>query len=253
MIKRKGNSMANILFVSETKSFIVSSLVNQLEKQNHQIMRVYNLAQYEKNNEEIHFLLIYAEEALSVRKKMLMSLRDKALERNIPILVLGDLENIEDVIPMRFVWKHLPHPINVKTVVEVVEGGLNQKENTEKKQILVVDDSGAMLRNIKGWLEDKYQVALANSGAMAIKYLALNRPDLILLDYEMPICDGKQVLEMIRSERDSASIPVIFLTCKNDKESVMNVSGLKPEGYLLKTMEPSRIVRTIDHFFESRK
>lgn len=41
-----------------------------------------------------------------------------------------------------------------------------------KKKILVVDDSGAMLRNVKSWLENKYQVILANSGAMAIKYLA---------------------------------------------------------------------------------
>ena len=54
-----------------------------------------------------------------------------------------------------------------------------------KKKVLVVDDSGAMLRNVKGWLEDKYQVILANSGAMTIKYLATNRPDLVLLDYEM--------------------------------------------------------------------
>ena len=41
-----------------------------------------------------------------------------------------------------------------------------------KKKILVIDDSGAMLRNVKSWLENKYQVILANSGAMAIKYLA---------------------------------------------------------------------------------
>lgn len=41
-----------------------------------------------------------------------------------------------------------------------------------KKKILVVDDSGAMLCNVKSWLENKYQVILANSGAMAIKYLA---------------------------------------------------------------------------------
>ena len=73
-----------------------------------------------------------------------------------------------------------------------------EEDKGMKKRILVVDDSGAMLRSVKGWLEDKYQVVLANSGTMAIKYLAIRKPDLILLDYEMPICDGKQVLEMIR-------------------------------------------------------
>jgi CheY-like chemotaxis protein len=110
-----------------------------------------------------------------------------------------------------------------------------------------------MLRNIKGWLEDRYQVILANSGAMAIKYLAINRPDLVLLDYEMPVVDGRQVLGMIRSETEFCDIPVIFLTGKNDRESIVKVMELKPEGYLLKSMEPSEIVMAIDSFFEKRR
>lgn len=87
---------------------------------------------------------------------------------------------------------------------------------------------------------------------MAIKYLAMEQTDLILLDYEMPICDGRQVLEMIRAEKDFANIPVIFLTNKNDKESVVKISHLRPDGYLLKTMEPTQIVKNIDDFFEKR-
>ena len=94
---------------------------------------------------------------------------------------------------------------------------------------------------------------LANSGAMAIKYLALNRPDLVLLDYEMPVVNGKQVLEMIRTETEFSDIPVIFLTSKNDRESITQVMSLKPEGYLLKTMKPEDIVKTVDDFFEKRK
>ena len=81
----------------------------------------------------------------------------------------------------------------------------------------------------------------------------MNRPDLILLDYEMPVCDGKQVLEMIRAESEFSNVPVFFLTGKNDRESVLSVSALKPEGYLLKSMPPAQIVQTIDDFFEKRK
>ena len=76
-----------------------------------------------------------------------------------------------------------------------------------------------------------------------------NRPDLVLLDYEMPIVDGKQVLEMIRSEHDFADIPVIFLTSREDQESKEAAMALKPEGYLLKSMEPGEIVKAIDEFF----
>ena len=84
---------------------------------------------------------------------------------------------------------------------------------------------------------------------MAIKAIATNRPELVLLDYEMPIVDGKQVLEMIRSEHDFADIPVIFLTSREDQESKEAAMALKPEGYLLKSMEPGEIVKAIDEFF----
>ena len=110
-----------------------------------------------------------------------------------------------------------------------------------------------MLRNVKSWLEESYQVILANSGAMAIKYLATNRPDLVLLDYEMPVVDGRQVLEMIRTESEFANIPVIFLTSKGDKESVLKVMELKPDGYLLKTMKPAQIIQAVNDFFEKQK
>ena len=88
---------------------------------------------------------------------------------------------------------------------------------------------------------------------MAIKYLSTNRPDLVLLDYEMPILDGRQVLQMIRSEIEFADIPVIFLTSKGDRESVMQVMALKPDGYLLKTLPPEEIRQSVDNFFERQK
>ncbi len=117
----------------------------------------------------------------------------------------------------------------------------------------MVDDSGAWLRSVKGWLEERYSVSLANSGAMAIKFLTLNRPDLVLLDYAMPVVDGKQVLEMIRTETDFANIPVMFLTNKSDTISIVKVKQLNPEGYLLKTMKPSQIVQAVDDYFEMKK
>ena len=77
-------------------------------------------------------------------------------------------------------------------------------------------------------------------------YIADNKPDLILLDYEMPVTSGPQVLEMIRSETKVDSIPVIFLTGKGDRESVMKVLALKPDGYLLKSAAPGELVEAIN-------
>ena len=123
----------------------------------------------------------------------------------------------------------------------------------EKPYILVVDDDPVMLRTIKGWLEGSYQVTMVNSGMNAITYLAKNKPDLILLDYEMPITTGPQVMEMIRSEPGSSDIPIIFLTGKSDKASVMSVMALKPQGYMLKTMTKEQILETVDNFFATKK
>ena len=113
----------------------------------------------------------------------------------------------------------------------------------------MVDDSGVVREAMKGLLEEDYQVTLAQSGFSAIRSIALDRPDLILLDYEMPVCDGKQVLEMIRSETDMADIPVIFLTGKVDKESIAKVLALKPAGYLSKVLKPMDIKKNIDEYF----
>ena len=118
--------------------------------------------------------------------------------------------------------------------------------------ILVVDDDTANLALAQKILGKEYRIAAANSGMVAFKYLENKCPDLILLDYEMPVCDGKQVLEMIRSEMEFSDVPVFFLTGKNDKESVLSVSSLKPQGYLLKTMEPEKIVAIIDDYFEKQ-
>lgn len=129
----------------------------------------------------------------------------------------------------------------------------NEQENSiRKKRLLVVDDSDTVQLAMKGLLQEDYQISIANSGAAAIRCIALERPDLVLLDYDMPVCDGAQVLQMIRAETEFADIPVFFLTGRVDKASVSKVIPLKPEGYLLKTAKPAEIKKNIDQYFEHK-
>lgn len=104
----------------------------------------------------------------------------------------------------------------------------------EHKTILVVDDSPAMLRTMQAMLSKRYRVIFATSGAQAIALTAKELPDLILLDYEMPVVNGKMTLEMLRSEESTRDIPVVFLTGMDDADHVHEVLALKPQGYLLK-------------------
>lgn len=115
-----------------------------------------------------------------------------------------------------------------------------------RKKVLVVDDNATTLRSIKGMLEGKYNVTLANSGMKAMTSIGKNRPDAILLDYEMPVCDGRQTLEMIRADEDLTTIPVIFLTGVNDRSHIQAVLKLKPAGYLLKPAVPEKLIATIE-------
>jgi len=249
--------MHNILVVTETKSYIVLSIEEQLKKSGYQMTEVKaDIEEISNVKDEIDAILLYADEEMEGNQSSLIFLRDKAIEEDIPFFILGDGDNISDIrnsIPAHIVQKEFQRPIDVKDVVTEVDEYIQHYGKHNKKKILVVDDSGAVLRNVKGWLEDRYQVILANSGAMAIKYLTLNRPDLVLLDYEMPVVNGKQVLEMIRTEVEFSDVPVIFLTSKNDRESITQVMALRPDGYLLKTMKPEDIVKAIDDFFIKQK
>lgn len=124
--------------------------------------------------------------------------------------------------------------------------------NRGQKKVLVVDDSEMVRQVMKGLLQKEYQVSVAKSGIAAIRAMTLERPDLVLLDYNMPVCDGALLLQMLRSEEDFADIPVIFLTATIDKASVKRVVPLKPAGYLLKSMKPADIKQRIDSYFERK-
>ncbi|MDE7282564.1 MAG: response regulator [Lachnospiraceae bacterium] len=143
--------------------------------------------------------------------------------------------------------------IYTENAMAIINEYLEETGPVNKDKILVVDDSKVVLQSMKALLGEDYDVTPAESGLAAIRCITLNRPDLILLDYEMPVCDGKQVLEMIRAEESWADIPVIFLTGRGDAESVKKVMSLKPAGYLLKVMKPEEIKKAVDGFFEARK
>lgn len=121
------------------------------------------------------------------------------------------------------------------------------KEYEEKKvkSILVVDDDPRVLRLIRIYLED-YQVAVATSGRVAIRYLENKTVDLILLDYEMPGEDGAQVLKRLHENPKTKDIPVVFLTGVADKKRIQEVLRLNPQGYVLKPVLRNKLLKIID-------
>ncbi len=140
--------------------------------------------------------------------------------------------------------------IQEDNAMKEVKKYVKKSEKSTKKKILVVDDSLVVQQSMKDLLGTDYEISVAQSGLAAIRCITLDRPHLVLLDYEMPVCNGSQVLEMIRAEHDFADIPVIFLTGRADSESVKKVLSLKPAGYLIKSLKPEDIKKNIDNFFK---
>jgi len=106
-------------------------------------------------------------------------------------------------------------------------------------QILVVDDAKENIRVLSTLLRDHGQVAFALDGETALQKAAQLAPDLILLDIEMPGMDGMEVLRRLRAEEATQSIPVIFVTGRNEADDEEAGLKLGAIDYITKPFKPT--------------
>ncbi len=118
-------------------------------------------------------------------------------------------------------------------------------ENVTKAKVMVVDDDAGTLRNIKSLLSDMYDVVVANSGRKALEIIGMENPDLVLLDYEMPLMKGPETMRHIREKRGFENIPIVFLTGVNDRAQITAALAMKPTGYLLKPVNKDKLLNTV--------
>lgn len=207
--------------------------------------------------EDSSLITCYYEAEASLSDAVLRFLVDKFTDDHKQMVIIGDrrdIQHVYDNIPGEMIYKVLNRPLDAEEYINSVKDLFKKIDSGEyKKSILVVDDDPTYLGVVREWLKSTYQVAMVSSGLQAIKWLGKNKADLILLDYEMPVTDGPQVLEMLRADEETKAIPVIFLTGKSDRESVMAVLSLKPEGYFLKSIEREELLNNLKDFFLKQK
>ena len=189
---------------------------------------------------------------------VLAYLKDVCLKTDKPLFVMGyekELAEVEKTIPKGLISKEFVRPFDVAAISESIQSLLcSGVERKKEETILLVDDDITFLKMMQTLLGKKYHVTAVCSGDEAIEYLKTGHTaDLTLLDYDMPGKTGPQVLEELRSDPRSADMPVIFLTGKNDRDSVMSVMSLKPEGYILKSMSSDDILASVNRFFKTKK
>jgi DNA-binding response OmpR family regulator len=117
-----------------------------------------------------------------------------------------------------------------------------------KKLILAVDDEKDVCSLLKNALErsGEFKVVTANSGKNGIHMARRAKPDLILLDIEMPEMNGFEVLELLKTDAKTYHIPVIMLTGKSDDAFKISASRLYSEEYLTKPVSVIALKNSID-------
>lgn len=176
---------------------------------------------------------------------------------NIPVISVGNSAEVEAYKEFydNKKYLHILRPVTTTEILKVCKEVLNVKveeksvkkeEKKRNKSILVIDDSAIQLRNMKSWLGKKYSVSLAISGEQGIEMALRDNPGLIILDYEMPGYNGKEVLEKIRSLDEIKDTPVIFVTSVGDKRHIQEVIKLKPSGYILKPVELNKLMFEVE-------
>lgn len=247
-----------VLIVASTEGFIVKGLETKFK--NIGVESVYSsprLKDLEGQLDETDLVILYTDDKAEEYAKSLVYIKDRCAELDEQVIVIGaklEYETVKGFIPDSCIFKFYERPLDMETLLNDIEKYLEgEAQFARRKSILIVDDDVSFMCMIMDWLKDKYRVSMANSGMQAITWLAKNHADLILLDYEMPVTSGPQVLQMIRSDVSTADLPVMFLTGKSDKESIMKVLSLKPVGYQLKTISKEQLRQNIDNYFLSQK
>ncbi len=248
--------MANnqVIMVADKQSFLVRVLMQKVQAAEAECVYVpFKVNDISSKLQELSLVILYMEEDDGPHDDVLHYLIDALSEKSGQIILIGeqrDLQTIENKIPKELLFHTFTRPVDNAEFTKRITDYFERVESEEyKKSILVVDDDPQYLALVREWLKSTYKVSMANSGLQAIKWLAKNKVDLILLDHEMPITTGPQVLEMLRNDPETQSIPVMFLTGKSDKESVMAVVALRPEGYFLKTIQKEELLEKLQEFF----
>ncbi len=117
---------------------------------------------------------------------------------------------------------------------------------TNSANILVIDDNALVLRNMKVLLDDKYSVSVAASATQAYMAMEKRKPNLILLDYDMPEINGRDLYIKLKQDEKYKDIPIVFLTSAADADIVQQLLSLRPAGYVLKPVNAINMMSVIE-------
>ena len=168
---------------------------------------------------------------------------------NIPVIMLTakkDKYYVMNSIAMG-IDGYLLKPVNKNELVsKVSEVCQKRQQHRNSKTILAIDDDMSYLKQINSFLKEYYNVIMINTTKLALDYLTHHVPDLILLDYQMPLYNGVALLNMIRQNDKIKDVPVIILSGSLNQEAIVEFYAFKPEACLAKTVGKDVLLEKIN-------
>ncbi len=237
------DNSGNIFLILFHISVVVKGVENKLESLGYNVEVISD--NYEKINNRVNkegVFIFYLPPDITddqLKKDQLfkmIGLISSVRRRAVIIAEKEDRDILENEIPQisDHIW--FERPVDMDAFVETVRKEMiSPGEKDQKKRILIVDDDPSYAGMVREWIKGCYHVDIVTAGMQAITFLLRKPVDIILLDYEMPVVDGPQVLQMLRQEEATSNIPIVFLTGNGTKEAVARVMALKPRGYILKS------------------
>jgi len=129
----------------------------------------------------------------------------------------------------------------------------SKKDKTAQAKILLVDDEPDLVSTVQYRLKfSKCEVVTAADGKEGLEKAAAEKPDLILLDTNMPVMNGHEMLEHLRNNPDLKDIPVIMLTARCEPQDITAASTYSIADYITKPFDFTDLMEKIKNALGNR-
>jgi adenylate cyclase len=133
-------------------------------------------------------------------------------------------------------------------------GLFKSKQKTDRAKILLVDDEPDLVDTIQCRLEaNSFDIVTASNGQEGLEKAADEKPDLILLDTNMPVMNGHETLEQLKKRQDLKDIPVIMCTALCEAQDIAAASAYGIADYVTKPFDYTDLIEKITSALENRK
>lgn len=180
--------------------------------------------------------------------KTLTHLRNLKECINVPVIMLtgrNDSYAVMNSLVMG-IDGYLLKPVSKDTLIETITETLEKRSiSGDKKTVVAIDDDMSYLMQLNSFLKDDYHFIMINSARLALTYLSNHVPDVILLDYQMPLFNGVTMMKVIQQNSHCEKVPFIIISGTLDQKAIIEFCPYSPAAILAKPVEKEVLLEQI--------